>query len=109
MITLTPGKTHFLDDRSKDDRILLLSTILWSDNRYTLCEVERASEPLLVSMENGRVLNSNYDSWYATDNIENAIERLKGLLLDMDLEFISYRQFVQEVEFLHDEIARNSV
>lgn len=80
----------FYDDRSKDDDVLELKAVLWQNGVYVLCQIiirqydessvgppfdfstwstREHTEPILIKLDDGRVCNSDYDSWYATNDM----------------------------------------
>jgi len=68
---------YFYDDRSKYDFMFKLSTVLYADDGVCLCAAKCTDESLRVPDEkilfdvtNGKVLVSEYDSWYATNDVE---------------------------------------
>ena len=59
----------FYDDRAKSDDILELDKILWQDETFILCRVKGIDEPCLYDFKNGKMLNGDYFSWIATNDI----------------------------------------
>lgn len=75
------------DDRSKSDNIMEVKEVLWKNEAYVLCRVvlrefadehgldlakwtaEDFEEPILFDINSGSVQNTNYDSWFATNDI----------------------------------------
>jgi hypothetical protein len=72
---------YFYDDRNKYDYMYRLVKILYSDDTVALCEVSCTllgegipDEKFLIKIANGEVINSDYYSWYATNDLEWAKE-----------------------------------
>ena len=87
----------FYDDRGKDDNVFELEKVLWANEKYALCQVivreydestidpnqlrplvpfnfsawseGESIEPLLIDLIAYSVCNSEYDSWYATNDM----------------------------------------
>lgn len=72
---------YFYDDRSKYDYMFKLTTILYVDDELCLCvakctdETESIpDEKFLFKIASGEVIIAEYDSWYATNDVEWAEE-----------------------------------
>jgi len=79
--------TWFFDDRAKSRDLLKVDAVLWSDHAHALCRVVKVRsdssrafnlaanefEPFLVELGDGEVLNSQFDSWYATNDISTLL------------------------------------
>jgi hypothetical protein len=61
----------FYDDCSKDDVVLRMTEVLWTDGKFALAHVngDNIEGPLLFSIEDGAVLNESFFSYYATNDI----------------------------------------
>lgn len=65
--------TSIFDDRSKDDGVLVVQSVLWSDERYALVRVVHVmgsvhtpeDEPMLIDLQTGSVMNESYQFWFA--------------------------------------------
>jgi hypothetical protein len=67
--------TSIFDDRRKDDGILVVESVLWSDERYALVRVVHLlvtssgdiyspeDEPILIDLHTGSVMNESYQFW----------------------------------------------
>lgn len=68
---------YFYDDRSKYDYMFKLATILYVDDELCLCVAKCTDltqgvpdEKFLFKITTGEVIIAEYDSWYATNDIE---------------------------------------
>jgi hypothetical protein len=65
------------DDRSMTDDILPMTGVLWQGRIdgadyaviYSTALDKTIEQPLLCALADGQILNSDYDSWYATNDI----------------------------------------
>jgi hypothetical protein len=64
---ITKLPIYFYDDRSKDDTIMIVGRILFEDEKVCLVETDDDKEVILFNKEDGEVLTSNFEFWYATN------------------------------------------
>jgi hypothetical protein len=57
----------FLDDRAKVKGGLKLESVLWQDETYALCRVEDQEAPVLISLDDGEVVEPELEFWFATN------------------------------------------
>ena len=72
---------HIYDDRSKSDTTLLVTNVLFINNKFALCKAifntltpEPVDELLLINLESHEIMNSNYFSWVAYNSDASWIE-----------------------------------
>lgn len=69
----TKKPVHFYDDRGKDYSLVKVTHILYEDFHKCLCRVQinnvEEFDVILFDKETGEVLTTNYEFWYATNDI----------------------------------------
>ena len=72
---------HIYDNRSKSNTTLLVTNVLFINNKFALCKAimntltpEPIDELLLINLDSDEVMNSNYSSWIAYNSDQSWIE-----------------------------------
>lgn len=82
----TTQVVYFYDDRNKYDYMFKLKEVLFQDADNCYCvavctdETNPFEEKILFNLKDGTVETSEYDSWYATNDVEWAEEENEYLL-----------------------------
>jgi|ERR1017187_5064411 hypothetical protein len=100
MIDITKP-VFFYDDRGRNDILMEIDKVLFHNEIHVLCTVKEAvcyddeeakeavcyddEEAILFLIDSGKVLNSNYDSWYA-QNDDKFIQELREKFIEREKE-----------------------
>ena len=74
----------FYDDRGKSAYLLIVEAILFRINGLCLCSVVSGDDAndgdvVLFNVDTGEVLTKNFDSWYATNDLNWANQEIKRM------------------------------
>jgi len=74
----TKKPVYFYDDRGKDKSLVKLGEILYEDFHNCLCRINYSSEIVLFDKADGKVYTTNYEFWYATNELPVSVKEENG-------------------------------